>query len=109
MATYIQKGNRIDYQNEGETPILSGDVVAFGTTRIGVAEALILPGEMGSVALTGVFEMPADNSQEMAVGAQVYWVTAQKKVSTTQEGNVPAGMVVTKKSSSGTTALVRLG
>ena len=108
MATYIQKGNRIDYQNEGETPILSGDV-AFGTTRIGVAEAVILPGEMGSVALTGVFEMPADNSQEMAVGAQVYWVTAQKKVSTTQEGNVPAGMVVAKKASSGTTALVRLG
>ncbi len=54
MATYIQIGDRIDYKNATGTTIKAGDVVALGTNRIAVADCQIEPGELGTLALTGV-------------------------------------------------------
>ena len=48
MAVYIQKGDRIDYKNDTEAVIKSGDVVVMGTNRIAVADCQIEVGGSGS-------------------------------------------------------------
>ena len=46
-AKYIQPGNTIDYKNTGSNDIAYGSIVQLGTTRAGVAAALIPAGQTG--------------------------------------------------------------
>lgn len=109
MATYIQIGDRIDYKNATGTAIKAGDVVALGTNRIAVADCQIEPGELGTLALTGVWEFPADNSAAIEFGAIAYWDAAGKKMKAAKSGSeIPAGICVLKKESAGTTVRIRL-
>ena len=108
MATYIQIGDRIDYKNATGTAIKAGDVVALGTNRIAVADCQIEPGELGTLALTGVWEFPADNSAAIEFGAIAYWDAAGKKMKASKSGSeIPAGICVLKKESAGTTVRIR--
>lgn len=109
MAVYIQKGDRIDYKNETEAVIKSGDVVALGTNRIAVADCQIEVGAVGTLALTGVWEFPADTSAAIEFGALAYWDATSKTMKAAQSASeIPAGICVHKKESSGATVLVRL-
>lgn len=109
MAIYVQVGDRIDYRNETETTIKCGDVVAMGENRIAVADCQIEPGELGTLALTGVWDFPADTSAAIEFGATVYWDDTTKKIKATKSASeVPAGICVLKKETSGAVVRVRI-
>ena len=109
MAVYIQKGDRIDYKNDTEAVIKSGDVVAMGANRIAVADCQIEVGAVGTLALTGVWEFPADTSAAIEFGAIAYWDVSSKTMKATMNASeIPAGICVKKKESSAATVLVRL-
>lgn len=74
-AAYIQRGEALDYQNTTESVIQAGTVVLFGK-RMGVAGGDIPPGEMGSIHVTGVFEIPKKASTELAAGDPVVFTEA---------------------------------
>ena len=91
------------------TTIKAGDVVALGTNRIAVADCQIEPGELGTLALTGVWEFPADNSAAIEFGAIAYWDASAKKMKASKSGSeIPAGICILKKESAGTVVRIRL-
>jgi predicted RecA/RadA family phage recombinase len=103
---YIQKGDVIDYINPGAA-IAYNDVVNL-TTRIGIAAENIAVGATGSVAVTGVYELPAINTDSFAVGDALYWDPVANNLTNIALGNVPAGWATEAKLLAGTTARVRL-
>lgn len=106
-ATYWQKGETIEYTNEGETAIEAGDVVSL-TTRCGVAGMNIAVDEEGTLYLEGVYIMPKDNS-EIAVGASVYFDESENKVTGTAAGNIPLGWAIAAAGAAATTCYVKIG
>ena len=70
-GTYWQKGEALDYVNNTGEKIEHGDVVKLGK-RIGIAGDNILPGESGVVHVTGVFGFKRDDSDDIAMGEEVY-------------------------------------
>ena len=92
-ATYLQRGEALDYKNGTSALIKAGDIVTLGT-RIGVASADIPAGETGSVEVEGVFTIPYADESEATLGTDVYWngtgVTATKGALTVVAGYVAA-------------------
>ena len=105
-ATYIQKGDNIDYTS---TKALAYMEVVPLTSRIGVALEEIAKNETGTVSLTGVYELPAASSLAIVVGDLVYWDATNGVINKTSTDNTPAGTAVSAKASSGTTVRVRIG
>jgi predicted RecA/RadA family phage recombinase len=103
---YSQKGNVIDFTNSTEADIAYGDVIAVGG-RIGIAAENIAKGATGSLNVTGVFEMPADDTTAFAVGDEVYWDNEGAKLTKTP-GTYKAGFVTAPKAQAGATALVKI-
>lgn len=68
-AKFIQPGNMIDYIPSAATA--AGDVVVYGDL-IGIAQRDIAAGELGSLALCGVFELPKVTGA-INGGVKVYW------------------------------------
>ncbi len=105
-ATYIQKGDNIDYT--ATKAIVYMEVVPLAS-RIGVALEEIAKSETGTVTLTGVFELPAAAPLAIAVGDAVYWDSTNSVINKTATDNIPAGIAVSAKASAGTTVRVRIG
>lgn len=74
-ATYIQRGEALDYQNTTEAMIPAGTVILLGK-RIGVAGGDIPPGEVGALHMAGVFEIPKKASVALAAGDNVAFTEA---------------------------------
>ena len=92
-ASYWQRGETIDYVNSGTKTIEANTIVALGS-RIGVAGTDILPGEKGTLHVTGVFEMPK-GSGEIAAGADGQITTsAESGTDTSKKSNTKAGFAV---------------
>lgn len=70
-ANYEQKGDNWDYANPTEEVIEAGTLVVMGDV-VGIAATRILPGEIGTVATTGVWSVPKDTS-EIAAGEHVVY------------------------------------
>ena len=87
-ATYYQRGETLDYT--ATKKLEAGDVVSLGS-RIGVAAANIGAGEQGAVHVVGVFAMAKANTEEIKQGAAVYYDAAAEAITTTADGNTPAG------------------
>lgn len=88
-AEYWQRGDTLDYKNTGTETVEANTVVIFGN-RIGVAGTDILPGEVGSIHVTGVFEMPKTASGAIDMGTDVYF-DGNGITDTEGDGTVPAG------------------
>ena len=73
-ATYVQRGEALDYTNSTEAVIPAGSVVSL-TTRIGVAGTNIDPGAVGSIHVVGVFSMDKTDSEEVAMGDALYFLS----------------------------------
>ena len=58
-ASYWQRGETLDYVNSTSDVIEAGTVLDL-TSRIGIIEDNINPGEQGCVNVTGVFQMEKD-------------------------------------------------
>ena len=104
-ATYLQRGETIDFTNNTGAAIAANDIVVL-TNRIGVAATEIPLGAVGTVHVSGVFALPADNATAFTVGQNVYYAT-DKVVATS--GDVVAGFVIEPKSTAGTVVKVKIG
>lgn len=103
---YIQKGDTIDFTNASGTDIAYGDVVPIGS-RIGIAAENIADDATGSLKVSGVHELAADNTVAFDVGDTVYWDDVNKKLTAT-EGTYIAGWITEPKAQTGTTARVKI-
>ncbi|WP_026486690.1 DUF2190 family protein [Caldanaerobius polysaccharolyticus] len=103
---YIQKGEVIDFTNNTGADIAYGDVVPIGS-RIGIAAETIANGATGSLNVTGVYELPADNTVAFNIGDEVYWDDTGDKLTKTV-GTYRAGWVIEPKAQTETTAKVKI-
>lgn len=72
-ATYMQRGEALDYTNATTDIIEAGSIIAIGD-HIGVAGTDINPGEVGSVHVTGCFEIAKTTASDVIdQGASVYF------------------------------------
>lgn len=110
MAKFVQPGRTINYKNEGSEIIKWGDVVIL-TEIIGIATTDIAVGAMGTVELSGVYEVEAETSAAFTVGQLIFWDKDNKRLTATKaESNaVIAGRAIEAKGSSSATALIKLG
>ena len=104
-ATYYQRGETLDYT--ATKKLEAGDVVSLGS-RIGVAAANIGAGEQGAVHVVGVFAMTKANTEEIKLGAAVYYDAAAEAITTTADGNTPAGYAAADAATTATSVLVKL-
>lgn len=108
IATYIQRGESLDYKNETEDVIPAGSVINL-KSRIGVAGTDIGPGEIGSVHVTGVFAI-AKEDKEIGIGIPLYYDTETEKIKTEgSEGTTPAGYAAGPAVSQDPTVPVNIG
>ena len=106
-ARYIQRGDAVDYTPMND--VAAGDVVALGTKFFGVAKLDIKAGELGALALTGVYEVAKNSGVAFAAGMEVGWDAANKKaVAAGTSGSVKIGHAVALTSAVETTVFVRL-
>ncbi|MCK5769474.1 DUF2190 family protein [Algiphilus sp.] len=78
---YIQPGEVIDYANDTGEDIAVDAVVPIGG-RIGVALVAIPDGTVGSVQLSGVFEVPKVTGTAIAQGAPIDYDDSEAAVTT---------------------------
>ena len=70
MASYVQKGDVLDYTPG--TAVAAGDVVVIGSL-VGVAPRPIAANALGSLAVEGVFSMPCATGATGAQGSSINW------------------------------------
>ena len=106
---FVKNGLTMDYQNPSAsdpipylTPVVVGELV-------GVALADIAPKEEGSLAVEGVFRLPAKSGEAFAVGQQLYWDPSAKQLTTTASALKKIGYAFAAKAAEGTAAAVKLG
>ncbi len=105
QATFIQEGHYIDH-----TPVsalASGDVVVQGDL-VGVTVRPLAAGEVGSIAVDGVFDFTKNTGVPFTVGTILYWDDTNNVVTTTSAGNKSIGKVVRAAASADTTVRMRL-
>ncbi len=105
MARYIRKGSVVNFLNNTESIILYGDIVKL-SERIGVATSNINVGEIGSVSVEGVYEIPAENAETFTIGDKIYLNESGKATKTS--GDIVAGWAIEDKLSSTDTAIVKI-
>ena len=104
-ARYIQRGESIDHTPEED--VAAGDIVKLGGL-VGVAKLDIKAGELGALAVVGVYEL-ATGATAVAVGDLVSVDPATGKVCTpAASGAVKFGHAVTKAEVTDATVHVRL-
>ncbi len=104
-ASYWQRGETLDYKNKTASIIEANTVISLGS-RIGVVGAHIKPGEVGSLHVTGVFEMDKVASEEISMGTQVYFNGTA--ITATASGNTSAGYAAADAAVSDAIILVKL-
>jgi len=84
MATRVQTGNTVDYTPGAD--VAAGEVVVIGEL-VGVSERPIPSGELGAIAVEGVFDFPKATGGGSAItaGSQVYWDVAEQVAKTNAE------------------------
>lgn len=71
-ASYWQRGESLDYKNATETIIKANTVVKLAE-RIGIAGTDILPGAVGDLHMSGVFEFNKTSANAIPMGTSVYF------------------------------------
>jgi predicted RecA/RadA family phage recombinase len=109
-AKYVQKGDSIDYIPSSD--IAAGEVIILGAELIGIAKLDIKTGELGALALVGVFDITKATGSGTAIarGVTVYWDDTGK-VATTDSGsgaNLALGKTVAAAADDDTSVRVRL-
>lgn len=103
-ASYWQRGESLDFKNTTDAVIEANTIIDLGT-RIGITGTHINPGEVGSLHVCGVYEMPKAAGTEVALGAAVYFDGTE--IGTTTSGT-PAGYAAAAAEAAATVILVKL-
>lgn len=106
-ARYWQKGEVLDYKNETEEVIPENTAVLIGS-RLGVTGTLIAPGEIGSLHITGVFELES-TAEKIEIGQTVYYDVDADKITVTAGSNVQVGFAAASFEEEETKVLVKIG
>ena len=109
-ANYWEKGNSIDYKNTTDAKIEAGTVVSLGS-RVAIAGADILPGEIGALVTEGVFTFEKTTaSSVITLGAAVYFdgTGATTSASTNDTANTPIGWAIKASTATDTLVYVKL-
>lgn len=104
-AVYWQRGEALDYKNSTSETIQENTVVPINT-RVGVTGTAIAPGEIGSLHVCGVFELPKADTTEIAMGTMVY--SDGDGITATAGDNIPAGYAAQNAAAEAKTVLVKL-
>lgn len=104
-AAYWQRGESLDFANNTQAVIEANTIISLGT-RIGVAGTSINPGEKGSLHVTGVYEIEKTGTNEIAMGAAVYFDGTG--ITDAADGNTPAGYAAAAATADATVILVKL-
>lgn len=112
-AEYWQRGETLDYRNDTDEKVEANTVIPFGS-HIGVAGTDILPSELGSIHVTGVFEMPKTDAAAIGMGTEVYFdgkgITSAKDDGKTTPTAYPlAGYAAQAAAADDAAILVKLG
>ena len=86
--------------------IEANTVMTLGS-RICVAGTDILPGETGSVHVTGVFAFPKGDG-EITAGAEVYFSESDGRITSQAEGGAKAGFAVSGAAADDNKVLVKI-
>ncbi|WP_288943970.1 DUF2190 family protein [uncultured Roseovarius sp.] len=105
MRNYIQPGNAITVTAEAAAQ--SGDGVIVGNL-FGIASGDAEIGDSLVLATTGVFELPKAATDDMVVGAKVYWNTSNGEATVTASGNTLIGHAVEAAGNPSSAVKVRL-
>ena len=106
-ATFIHDGDAIDYRPAEDTD--SGSVVVQNGL-VGVTKRPLKAGELGSLHLVGVYELPkaTGGGTGLDVGTRVYWDAGEGRVTTSASGNTLLGRVTVAAGDDDETVSVRL-
>lgn len=104
-ATYWQRGESLDYKNNTTETIEENTIIAI-KTRIGVAGNAIEPGQIGSLHVTGIFEIAKAEGEAITMGTAVYFDGSA--ITATAGSNTPAGYAAQDAAESASTVLVKL-
>lgn len=104
-ANYMQSGETLDYRNTSEQTICAGDIIVLKAC-IGVAGMDIPPKELGTVHVTGVYEIPKKTAEAFPIGTPVYY--SADGITAAAEGNVPVGYAVCDAPAEAQAARVKL-
>ena len=105
-ARYVQRGDAIDHTPMAD--VAAGDMVVLGKL-VGVAKLDIKAGELGALALTGVYEVTKNSGVAFAAGMEVGWnPTDRKAVAAGAAGSVKIGHAVALTGAADPTVFVRL-
>ena len=85
IATFVQKGDAIDYTPVAD--VAAGAVIVVGDL-VGVAKQAILADKLGSLSLVGVFEVPKliGDGLEITVGSVCYWDATNQEATESNGG-----------------------
>jgi len=106
IAKYVYRGDVIDYTPEAD--VAAGSVVVIGSI-IGITKLDIKAGQLGALALVGVFDIVKATGEAIAKGSKVYWNATAKQITAVAAGNVYLGEAVAAAAAGDATARVRLG
>jgi len=104
-AAYWQRGETLDYRNNTASIIEANTVIKIGT-RIGVAGTQINPSEVGSLHVTGVFEMDKAAAEAITMGTVVYFTGTV--ITATATNNTQTGYAAADAVAADATILVKL-
>lgn len=91
MRNFVAEGLAIDFTAGAN--ILSGQGVLLGAL-FGVATGDIANGALGTIKVTGVFDLPKAPSQAWTVGQRIYWDAANARTTNVLTGNTFIGVAV---------------
>lgn len=105
-AKYIQRGDTLDYKNTTTKTIEAGTIIPL-VSLIGVAGTNIAAGQIGSVHVTGAYEIEKSDTTEITLGTPVHYdgsgITATSSGTTT-----PAGYAASDAAAADTVIMVKL-
>ena len=105
QAVFVSDGKYIDHTPAGA--LASGDVVVQGDL-VGVVLRPLAAGELGALAVDGVFDFAKNTGVAFTVGTILYWDDTNNVVTSTATGNKQIGKVVRAAASADTTVRMRL-
>lgn len=105
MKNYIQSGDTITVPSPAD--VKSGELVVVGEL-FGTAEFSAAAGDPVEITTKGVFTLPKVSAQAWTVGAKLYYVAADKQLTTTATGNTFIGHAVEAAGNPSDSGVVRL-
>ncbi len=106
IAEYVQEGSAVDFVPAAD--VAAGDVVVVGEL-VGVTKRSHKAGELGALAVVGVFDFPKATGVGSAIpaGAKLYWDVAEAVAKTDSEAGANKYLGKSVKAAADADAVVR--